>query len=141
MPDLQGIELKAHRSQTNNLITLFTFNRKVWVIPPLEAIKKYGSYDKNGRKDLSDRFQQKIPVLILVSAFTEERDDKEYFHFYEARLMTGTTPDLLENQFKAENILVDLRLHDKGTSVRNHGTGFRTYENKLPLLFQEVEVL
>ena len=52
MPDLKDIELKAHRSQTNNLITLFTFNRKAWMIPPLEAIDKYGSYDKNGRKGL-----------------------------------------------------------------------------------------
>ena len=149
--------------------------------PPLEAIKKYGSYDKNGRKglyytmslkpnsaglflhvtkkhisvrhiegemitnwkleDLSDRFQQKIPALILISAFTEERDGKEYFHFYQAKLMTGTSPELLANQFKEENILVDLRLHDKGTMARNHGTGFRTYENKLPSLFQEVEIL
>ncbi|WP_158302816.1 hypothetical protein [Candidatus Endomicrobiellum trichonymphae] len=27
--------------------------------------------------------------------------------------MKGTSPELLENQFKEENILVDLRLHDK----------------------------
>jgi hypothetical protein len=44
-------------------------------------------------------------------------------------------PELLENQFLEENILVDLRLHDKGTMARNHGTGFRAFESKLPLLF------
>lgn len=51
-PDLDAIELKAHRSNTSSLITLFTFNRKAWQIPPLDAIKKYGSEDKNGRLGL-----------------------------------------------------------------------------------------
>lgn len=51
-PDIEGAELKAHRSGGNNLITLFTFNRKAWKISPLEAVKKYGSLDKNGRQGL-----------------------------------------------------------------------------------------
>jgi len=38
-PDIQGIEIKTHRIGSNNLITLFTFNKKVWKINPLEAIK------------------------------------------------------------------------------------------------------
>ncbi len=161
------------------MITLFTFNNKVWQISPLDAVKKYGSKDKSGRlglyytmslkpnsaglflyvssqeisvrhisgeiiaiwklEDLAKRFVQKIPALLFVSAFTEERDGKEYFHFYRAQLMKNTTPELLADQFKAENILVDLRLHDKGTRARNHGTGFRAYEDKLPLLFSEVK--
>ena len=177
-PDLRGIELKAHRSKTKNLITLFTFNNKVWKMPALEAVKKYGSLDANGRRglyytmslkpnsaglfldvsdteisvrhtsgelvatwqlsDLADRFTQKIPALMLVSAFSEERAGKEYFHFYRARLMQETSPDLLANQFREENILVDLRLHDQGSRARNHGTGFRTYEDKLPLLFKNI---
>ena len=52
LPDISGVEIKAHRSNSNNLITLFTFNRKVWQIPPLEAIRKYGNYDRNGRLGL-----------------------------------------------------------------------------------------
>jgi len=178
-PDLGKIELKAHRAKAKNLITLFTFNNKVWKIPPLEAIKKYGSLDKNGRKglyytmslkpnsaglfletkdteisvrhidgeiiatwqlsELEKRFKQKMPALIFVSAFTEERDGKEYFHFYRSQLMQGTSPEQLANQFREENILVDLRLHDKGTMARNHGTGFRVYEDKLPFLFELIE--
>ena len=81
---------------------------------------------------------QKYPAMVFVSAFTEERDGKEYFHFYRAQLLQGTSPELLADQFMEENILVDLRLHDKGTMARNHGTGFRTYENKLPLLFKSI---
>lgn len=51
-PDIEGAELKAHRIKGNNLITLFTFNNKVWKMPPLEAVKKYGSVDKYGRQGL-----------------------------------------------------------------------------------------
>ena len=79
-----------------------------------------------------------MPALIFVSAFAEERDGIEYFHFYRAQFMKETSPELLANQFREENILVDLRLHDKGTRARNHGTGFRVYEDKLPLLFQNI---
>lgn len=181
VPDFSEIELKAHRTKSQNLITLFTFNNKVWKIPPLDAIKKYGSLDQNGRKglyytmsltpnsaglflhvgktdisirhingsiialwelkSLAERFIQKISSLIFVSAFSEERDGIEYFHYYRAQLMNNTSPELLGDQFKAENILVDLRLHDKGTMARNHGTGFRVYEEKLPSLFKNITEL
>lgn len=180
-PDFSKIELKAHRIKSQNLITLFTFNNKAWKTPPLEAIKKYGSFDSNGRKGLyytmslkpnsaglfldveenaisvrhidgevialwkldalSERFMQKIPSLIFVSAFSEERDGIEYFHYYRAQLMKGTSPELLGDQFKEENILVDLRLHDKRTMARNHGTGFRVYEEKLPSIFSNITEL
>jgi hypothetical protein len=177
-PDIEGAELKAHRTKNNSMITLFTFNNKAWKMPPLEAVRKYGSLDKNGRQGLyytmslkpnsaglfldvqkteiavrhvsgeiiavwqlqtlADRFAQKLPALLFVSTFTEERDGVEYFHYYRAQLMKGTSPELLADQLRAENILVDLRLHGKGTMARNHGTGFRAYEDKLPLLFNSV---
>ncbi|PWH19101.1 MAG: hypothetical protein DDG59_04090 [Anaerolineae bacterium] len=164
-PDLGTIELKAHRINSNSMITLFTFNRKVWKMNPLEAIKKYGTPDENGRlglyftmsrtpnnaglflhveskaisvrhvsgeivaewqlQELAERFARKIPALILVSAFSEMRGDDEWFKFDRAQLLTGTSADIIRNQILAGNILVDLRLHDKITSARNHGTGFR----------------
>lgn len=178
LPDIEGAELKTHRENSTNLITLFTFNNKAWKMSTLEAVKRYGSLDRDGRQglyytmslkpnsaglfldvqeehiavrhisgtvvvewvleELAARFVSKIPALIFVTAFTELRDDREYFHFQRAQLMKGTTPELLYNQFKSENILVDLRLHDAGTKARNHGTGFRTFEERLPQLFREV---
>ncbi len=179
LPDLGDVELKAHRHGQNTLITLFTFNRKAWKIKAIEAVRKYGSLDKDGRtglyytmnlipnsaglflqitdKDVSVRsidgtlivewtleaittqFVKKIPALLLVSAFSEERDGIEYFHFSSAQLMKGTSPQLLIDRFKAEHIVVDLRLHDKGTDgARNHGTGFRAYESSLPYLFSNI---
>lgn len=180
-PDLGTIELKAHRINSNSMITLFTFNRKVWKMKPLDAIKKYGTPDENGRlglyftmsrtpnstglflhvesnaisvrhisgeivaewqlQELAERFAQKIPALILVSAFSEMLGDDEWFKFDRAQLLTGTTVDIIRSQILAGNILVDLRLHDKITSARNHGTGFRAYEDKLHLLFQTVKDL
>ena len=180
-PDIGNLEIKTHRLGSNNLITLLTFNRKVWKMNPLEAIRKYGTCDKNGRlglyftmsqkpnsqglfihitdesiqlrhldgtliaewffEDLVKRFEQKIPALIFVTAEVEERNGIEYFHYIRAQLLKGTSKDILISQFKEENILLDLRLHDKGTRARNHGTGFRCYERNLPKIFKYVEDL
>lgn len=179
LPDIDDIEIKAHRDNSKSMVTLFTFNRKAWQINPLKAIRKYGSYDDNGRlgmyytmsltpnsaglfltvtdkeisvqhisgeiiatwqlSTLAERFSQKIPALLFISAHTEERAGIEYFHFYRGQLMRGTTKELLSELFKTGNLLVDLRLHDKETMARNHGTGFRTFEDKLPLLFKKIE--
>lgn len=179
LPDINGIEIKTHRNNSKSMISLFTFNKKVWKIPPLEAIKKYGSCDENGRlgmyytmsltpnsaglfltvnnkeisvqhrsgeiiatwqlSTLTERFTQKIPALLFISAHTEERAGIEYFHFYRGQLMRNTTEEVLSELFKTGNLLIDLRLHAKVTRARNHGTAFRTFEDKLPLLFYRIE--
>ena len=181
LPDLQNAELKAHRIGANSMITLFTFNRKAWKMKPLDAIRKYGTPDINGRlglyftmsltpnsqglflhtdsqaisvrhisgeliaqwqlEDLKQQFVRKFPGMILVSAFCEERAGVEWFHYTRARLLTGTSAETLLHQIQSGNIMVDLRLHDKGTRARNHGTGFRAFEDKLPLLFNNVRDL
>ncbi len=179
LPDIDGIEIKTHRDNSKSMVTLFTFNKKVWQINPLDAIRKYGSYDDNGRlgmyytmsltpnsaglfltvdaekisvqhtsgeiiatwqlSTLIERFLKKIPALLFISAHTEERAGIEYFHFYRGQLMRDITKELLSELFKTGNLLLDLRLHDKKTSARNHGTAFRTLEDKLPLLFKRIE--
>jgi hypothetical protein len=90
---------------------------------------------------LARQFERKLPALIVVSALNELRDGIEWFHYIRAQLLKGTSPDILREQIAEGNVLIDLRLHDKGTSARNHGTGFRTFEDKLPLLFESVEDL
>jgi len=185
VPDLGEVELKAHRVGSNSLITLFTFNRKVWQIRPIEAVRRYGAPDRDPAKAgrlglyftlsrtpnssglflhveeefvalrhisgekiavwqleaLAARFKQKFPAMILVSAHSEMRGDKEYFLYHRAQLMQGTSASVLRDQIIAGNILVDLRLHEKQTYARNHGTGFRVREDKLHLLFQEIRDL
>jgi hypothetical protein len=77
----------------------------------------------------------------FISAFSEMRGDDEWFQFDRAQLLTGASTDIIRSQILAGNILVDLRLHDQVTSARNHGTGFRAHEDKLPSLFQTVKDL
>lgn len=88
---------------------------------------------------LAEQFQNKIGKLIFVSALSEMRGKDEWFKFTSARLLSGTSPDVIKEQIQAGHILIDLRLHDKGTSARNHGTGFRTYEKYLPFIFETTE--
>ena len=180
-PDLGKIELKAHRINSTSMITLFTFNRKVWKMQPLEAIKKYGTLDDNGRlgmyftmsqkpnrtglflhieddaisvrhisgeiiaewqlDSLAERFMQKFPAMIFVSALSETDGKAEWFKFNRAQFLTGTSKEVVRNQILSGNILIDLRLHDKGTRARNHGTGFSAHVNKLPMLFTDVKDL
>jgi hypothetical protein len=52
LPDLGEVEVKARRINSTSMVTLFTFNRKAWVMKPLEAVKKYGTLDKHGRQGL-----------------------------------------------------------------------------------------
>ncbi len=181
LPDLHEVELKSHRIGSTSMVTLFTFNRKAWKMKPLEAIRKYGTLDANGRlgmyftmsptpngsglflhnekealsvrhisgevvaewnlENLAERFINKIPGLVLASAFSEMRGDSEWFQFTRSQLLTDTSPEILREQILAGNVLVDLRLHDKGTSARNHGTGFRAKKEKLQMLFKNVEEL
>lgn len=179
-PDLGEIELKAQRECSSCMTTLFTFNSKAWKMNPLEAIRKYGSLDKNGRlgmyytigmkpnsaglflavndtsisvrhidgnvittwqlSEIEKRFEAKVKNVLLVKAKVEERDGIEYFQFDRARLLSGgTTQAILKHQFENEQLLVDLRLHDKGTMARNHGTGFRIFENNLENLYEKIE--
>lgn len=179
-PDLGDIELKAQRERHIGMTTLFTFNNKAWKMNPLEAIRKYGSLDKDGRlgmyytmgmkpnsaglflsvndtsiavrhidgnviavwdlAEIEKRFEAKVKNVLLVKAKTEERDGIEYFQFDRARLLShGTTKAILKNQFESGELLVDLRLHDKGTMARNHGTGFRVFENNIENLYKKVE--
>jgi hypothetical protein len=180
LPDLGSIELKVKRDNQNSLITLFTFNNKVWQMKPLEAVKKYGSFDKSGRQgmyytmstkpnsiglflhiednnisvrhidgsivatwkldEIEKRFEAKVKNLLLVKAKIEMRDGIEYFYFDRAKLLSGgTNKVILKSKFENEELLVDLRLHDKGTMARNHGTGFRVYENHLEDMYEKIE--
>ena len=88
---------------------------------------------------VAEKFAQKIKSMILVSAKVEEREGREYFYYYRARLLQGTmSKQGLLNAFISGDFVIDLRLHDKKTMVRNHGTGFRVQENKLINLFSNI---
>jgi hypothetical protein len=75
----------------------------------------------------------------VAYAKSEMRDGNvEWFKYERAQLLTEPSPEKFLEQLKLGNVTVDLRLHDRGTSARNHGTGFRTREDNIPLLFKRV---
>ncbi len=90
---------------------------------------------------LVERFMQKFPAMIFVSALSEMDGKQEWFKFERAQFLSGTSKEVVRSQILSGNILIDLRLHDKGTSARNHGTGFRAHVNKLPMLFTTIKDL
>ena len=53
LPDLGKIELKSQRQDDNSMLTLFTYDRGVWIMKQLDAIEKYGVYDPDGKKGMN----------------------------------------------------------------------------------------
>ena len=72
VPDLGEVELKARRQNASNLVTLFTFNRRAWVMNPLKAIRKYGTLDANGRKGMYFTMSTKPNSFGLFLEITDE---------------------------------------------------------------------
>ena len=97
--------------------------------------KKDGIVASWDLKSLAARFEEKFPQLLLVTAKNEQRTDGEWFHYTDARLVWGTSPEIFRDEFAAGRIYLDLRLHDGGGWARNHGTGFRVTEQNLARLF------
>ncbi len=91
-------------------------------------------------KEIEKRFTKKVKNILLVKAKVEERKGVEYFLFNRARLLSGgVTQSILKNQFQSGQLLLDLRLHDKETRARNHGTAFRINVKELENFYQKVE--
>jgi hypothetical protein len=174
LPDLVSVELKSHRIGSSSMITLFTFNRKAWKMPPLQAVKDYGTPDKEGRLGLyftmsrtpnsmglflhleggtvsvrhisgriiaewqlaclADRFMQKLPGLVFVSAFSEMRGDSEWFKYDRAQLLAGTSPEIIRNQVLEGNILFDIRFT---TRASNRESTFLANGERLCWLFKD----
>lgn len=185
VPDVGDIELKARRKNSTSMITLFTFNKRVWKMDPLRAIQRYGVQDKDKAKDrlgmyytmsvkpnnaglflhidkeiiavksiggdviaewhlneIVKKFLEKVKNVLLVTAQVEIRDGVEYFLYDDAVLLSGGTDlNLLRQQFQNEHLMLDLRLHEKSTHARNHGTAFRVKLQYLEKLYQETQII
>lgn len=64
IPDIGGrVEVKATRTTSSSMITLFTFNRSVWQIPQRQVIEEFGYLDK----------QRRLALKSTVKATSENR--------------------------------------------------------------------
>ena len=87
IPDIGGrVEVKSTRTNWNNLITLFTFNRAVWQYRQAEIIERWGYIDADGRQSLYNSVStqemngQGLQLAVL--------DDAE--HLYLSHMPSGT---------------------------------------------------
>jgi hypothetical protein len=87
---------------------------------------------------LVDRFKEKFPALILVEAKKELGvGGGEHFRYLRAKYYHTTSPAKFRSALLNHTILLALR---QGSS-KNHGTGFRVRDTKLPELFEVSEDL
>lgn len=83
-------------------------------------------------ESVKNKFNQKLPALVYVSADTKTIKNVEYFHFNEAYLLENFDFELFKKRVRVDDILVDFRMYYRPNgSVRNHGTGFRVKIKKL----------
>lgn len=62
IPDIGGrVELKGTRRNVSSLITLFTFNKGVWLVKQKDLIAKYGYQDEQGRQALYNIVNNRTP--------------------------------------------------------------------------------
>ena len=74
IPDIGGrVEVKATRSNTNNLITLFTFNRSVWEHKQKEIVSRWGYWDpQKGRQSLYTTVSAQVPNQLGLQLSVSE---------------------------------------------------------------------
>jgi len=76
IPDIGGrVEIKTTRKDSSSLVTLFTFNRGVWIRKQKDIIEKFGYEDEKGRKALkSTIFFNKPNSLGLITEINESKN-------------------------------------------------------------------
>lgn len=82
------------------------------------------------------KFMSKLSRLLMVIADRKIENQREYFHYNEAYLLTDPSPRNFLKAFKNSLIGIDLRMHLKESgAVRNRGTAFRIRERDLVELY------
>jgi len=83
------------------------------------------------------KFMVKFERLLLIHANVRLNQNREEFHYNQASLLTNPSSKAFRKGFESGEVLIDIRMYlkENGT-VRNHGTGFRIKESRLPILFE-----
>jgi len=116
LPDYDLIEIKSKRRNTNNLITLFTFNRGAWLLPQKEIIQTIGYIDERGRHALYATVNNVMNNQgLLINA---SKDAIELLHNHERTIARWTFVDIIK-RFKAKMpalllVQADVRINNEG---------------------------
>jgi len=74
IPDIGGkVEIKTTRKDSSSLVTLFTFNRGVWLRRQKEIIEQFGYEDEKGRKALKSTIFYNRPNSLGLYIEIDER--------------------------------------------------------------------
>ena len=90
---------------------------------------------------IAKRFTEKMSKTLLVIAETKTENQKEYFHYNKAFVLSGgASVSKIRKNLEDGIVLVDLRLYKKKSrGIKNHGTGFRAKVSNLVYIFEDAD--
>jgi len=92
-------------------------------------------------KDLKDIVEKKCKNIVFVTAKIRKENEKEFFHFENATLLTGLTFDKFLIAVKEGDILYDIRIGTyKDGKTHDHGSGFRIKKEKIAKIFNIAKI-
>ncbi len=96
-------------------------------------------------EDLKKIIEEKCKNIVFVTAKIRKENEKEFFYFEKAILLTGLTFDKFLRAIKGGDIFYDIRIgvygggKNKG-KTHDHGSGFRIKKNKIAQVFNILEI-
>ena len=109
IPDIGGrIELKATRTQSQSLVTLFTFNRAVWARRPKEIVEQYGYTDAENRRSLYSTVFRNQPNPQQLKIVPDTPGNKIHLHHESGALLATWSVYVIVGKFisKLERLLL-----------------------------------
>ncbi|KKN07057.1 hypothetical protein LCGC14_1071040 [marine sediment metagenome] len=106
----------------------------------LEEFKPFWDF-----KDLNTKISTKCSLIAYITAESKELNQKEYFHFTKAILLSGLTLEKFIMLIRGDIILFDIRIgayrsgKNKG-KIHDHGSGFRVHRRDIPKVFNIEEI-
>lgn len=91
-------------------------------------------------EDLKKIIEEKCKNIVFVTAKIRKENDKEFFHFENALLLTGLTFNKFIEAIKSGDVFYDIRIGVYGSGknkgkTHDHGSGFRIRKNSISHVF------
>ena len=95
--------------------------------------------------DLRKIVEDKCKNIVFITARIRKMEDKEFFHFEDALLLTGLTFEKFLKAIREGDILYDIRIGVYRTGVmkgktHDHGSGFRIKKDRIEKVFNTSKI-